>query len=128
VTNREIKAQIHLVFKEIFEDEENYEAAIQESLYSLIEGIDTEVFDLAFDGLIDLIWELILEDKFEEIYKSMPMFKVAIPSLKDFFEGVRRIAMYREGKIGREEVSEILMKVKDERLVSILEFLGEAEV
>lgn len=58
----------------------------------------------------------------------MPMFKVAIPSLKDFFEGVRRIAMYREGKIGREEVSEILMKVKDERLVSILEFLGEAEV
>lgn len=56
------------------------------------------------------------------------MFKVAIPSLKDFFEGVRRIAMYREGKIGREEVSEILMKVKDERLVSILEFLGEAEV
>ena len=36
--------------------------------------------------------------------------------------------MYREGKIGREEVSEILMKVKDERLVSILEFLGEAEV
>jgi len=75
-----------------------------------------------------IIWELILEDKFEEIYKSMPMFKVAIPSLKDFFEGVRRIAMYREGKIGREEVSEILMKVKDERLVSILEFLGEAEV
>ncbi|CAB49090.1 tetratricopeptide repeat protein [Pyrococcus abyssi] len=124
----EIKAQVHLVFKEIFEDEENYEAAIHEALYSLLEGGRGEVFDVAFDGFIDLMWQLILEDKFDEIASNMPMFKAALPELGDFFEGIRRIALYRKGEIGREDVSEIIMKIKDERLVSILEFLGEAEL
>ncbi|AEC51619.1 hypothetical protein PNA2_0703 [Pyrococcus sp. NA2] len=128
VKDRNIRAQIHIVFKEIFEDDENYEAAIQEALYSLVESEDDEVFEVAFDGLIDLLWQLILDDKYEEIYLNMPMFKAALPNLQEFFEGVRRIALYRAGKIGREEVSEMIMKIKDERLVSILEFLGEAEL
>ncbi|ASJ15857.1 hypothetical protein A3L04_01590 [Thermococcus chitonophagus] len=128
VPKGELKSQIHLAFEEIFEDEENYEAAMQECLYALLEAKGTDFFDVAFDGLIDLIWQLMLEDDFEEIYNSMPMFKAAIPEFEDFFEGVRRIALYKDGKVGREEVSEIITKVKDERLVSILEFLGEAEL
>ncbi|AFK21856.1 lipopolysaccharide assembly protein LapB [Pyrococcus sp. ST04] len=124
----ELKAQIHLAFEEIFEDEENYEAAIQECLYAMLEAKGSDFFEVAFDGLIDVIWQLMLEDEFEEIYNNMPMFKAAFPELGDFFEGVRRIALYKDGKIGREEVSEIILKVKDERLVSLLEFLGEAEL
>ncbi|MFA4641203.1 tetratricopeptide repeat protein [Pyrococcus kukulkanii] len=128
VPEGELKSQVHLAFEEIFEDEENYEAAMQECLYALLEAKGTDFFEVAFDGLIDLIWQLMLEDDFEEIYNSMPMFKAAIPEFEDFFEGVRRIALYKDGKVGREEVSEIITKVKDERLVSILEFLGEAEL
>ena len=128
VPRGELKAQIHLAFEEIFEDEENYEAAMQECLYALLEARGTDFFEIAFDSLVDLIWQLMLEDDFEEIYNSMPMFKAAIPEFEGFFEGVRRIALYKDGKIGREDVSEIITKVKDERLASILEFLGEAEL
>lgn len=128
VEDKELIAQIHLAFEEMFEDEENYEAAFHECLYAMINSKDSDFFEIAFDGLVDLIWQAIIDDSFEEIYNSMPMFKVAFPELSDFFEGVRLIALYKDGKAGREDVSAILDRIKDERLLSILEFLGEAEL
>ncbi|AEH25301.1 tetratricopeptide repeat protein [Pyrococcus yayanosii] len=123
-----LRAQLHLAFEEIFEEEDNYEAALQECLYALVESKETEQFEVAFDALIDVVWQLILEDDFELVYRNMPMFAAALPEIKDFFEGIKAIALYKAGKVGREEVTGVLMRVKDRRLLDILEFLGEAEL
>lgn len=124
----QLKAQVHLVFEEIFEEQDNYEAALQECLYAMIEAKEGEYFDIAFDALIDVIWQLMIEDEFEIIYNNIDMFANAIPELKDFFEGVKAIALFKDGKVGREEVSEAVLKVKDRRLLDLLEFLAEAEL
>ncbi|HIP89445.1 MAG TPA: hypothetical protein EYH24_05900, partial [Thermococcus paralvinellae] len=79
-------------------------------------------------ALIDVIWQLMIEDEFEIIYNNIDMFANAIPELKDFFEGVKAIALFKDGKVGREEVSEAVLKVKDRRLLDLLEFLAEAEL
>ncbi|MDK2854395.1 MAG: hypothetical protein PWP49_1752 [Thermococcaceae archaeon] len=123
-----LKSQIHLVFEEIFEDEDNYEAALHECLYAMLCGRGSEYFDVAFDALIDVVWQMMLEDRFEEIYNNIDMFARAFPEMKEFFEGVKAVALYKDGKIGREEVSEYITKIKDRRLLDLLEFLSEAEL
>ncbi|WP_042698532.1 tetratricopeptide repeat protein [Thermococcus sp. PK] len=123
-----LKSQIHLVFEEIFEDEDNYEAALHECLYAMLCGRGSEYFDVAFDALIDVVWQMMLEDRFEEIYNNIDMFARAFPEMKEFFEGVKAVALYKDGKIGREEVSEYITKIKDRILLDLLEFLSEAEL
>jgi len=46
----------------------------------------------------------------------------------EFFEGIKAVALYKDGKIGREEVSEYITKIDDRRLLDLLEFLSEAEL
>jgi len=123
-----LKSQIHLIFEEIFEDEDNYEAALHECLYAMLHGKGSEYFDIAFDALIDVLWQMMLEDRFEDIYNNMDMFAKAFPEMKEFFEGVKAVALYKDGKVGREEVSGYIAKIKDRRLLNLLEFLSEAEL
>ncbi len=122
-----LKAQIHLAYEEIFEDEDNYEAAIQECFYAMLEARGSEYEDVAFDAFIDVIWQLMVEDDFERIYRNMDMFSRGIPEMADFFEAVKAIALYKGGKIGLEKASEAVSKVEDRRLLDLLEFLTEAE-
>lgn len=121
-------AEIHLSFEEIFEEEENYDAALQECLYALLEARNTEYFDVAFDALIDVFWQLFLDDEFEMVYLNADMFAEALPELSDFFRAVKAIALYKDGEIELEEAKEAIEKVKDPRLLDLLELLGEAEL
>lgn len=118
-------AQAHLVYEEIFEDEENYDAALQECLYAMIKS--GEYFDVAFDALLDVIWQLMLEDRFDVIYENMDMFARAFKDLSEFFNGVKAIALFKDGKMEGKEVKEILAKIKDRRLFDLVQLLGEAE-
>lgn len=126
--NNRLGAQIHLVFEEIFEDKDNYEAALHECLYAMLHARDTEYFDVAFDSLIDVLWQMMMEDQFEAVYNNMDMFTNAFEDMREFFEGVKAVALYKDGKIGREEVSEYITKIDDRRLLDLLEFLSEAEL
>ncbi|ACJ15738.1 hypothetical protein, conserved [Thermococcus onnurineus NA1] len=128
VNNSRLLAEIHLAFEEIFEEDENYEAALQECLYAAMSAKGTEYQDVAFDSLIDVIWQLMLDDEFEMVYLHMDMFANAMPELADFFEAIKAIALYKDGKIEAEEASKVIEKVKDRRLLDLLEFLGEAEM
>ncbi|USG99326.1 tetratricopeptide repeat protein [Thermococcus argininiproducens] len=125
--NNQLVAQVHLVFEEIFEEKDNYDAALHECLYAMLYGRDTEYFDIAFDSLIDVLWQILMEDKFDVIYNNLDMFARAFPDMKEFFEGVKVVALYKDGKIGREEVSGYITRIKDRRLLDLLEFLSEAE-
>ncbi|ACS89890.1 MULTISPECIES: lipopolysaccharide assembly protein LapB [Thermococcus] len=126
--NNRLRAQIHLVFEEIFEDKDNYEAALHECLYAMLHARDTEYFDVAFDSLIDVLWQMMMEDQFETVYNNMDMFTNVFEDMREFFEGVKAVALYKDGKIGREEVSEYITKIDDRRLLDLLEFLSEAEL
>lgn len=128
MSNDKLLAELHLSYEEIFEDDENYDAALQECLYALTRAKGTEYYDVAFDALIDVIWQLMLEDDFETVYLHMDMFANALPELKEFFEGVKAIALYKDGRADMEEVRKFIEKVKDRRLLDLLEFLGEAEM
>ncbi|NJE06287.1 tetratricopeptide repeat protein [Thermococcus sp. M36] len=125
--NSRLMSEIHLSFEEIFEEDENYDAALQECLYALMSARGMEYWDIAFDALIDVIWQLMLEDDFETVYLNMDMFASAMPELADFFEAIKAVALYKDGKIDAEEASRAVEKVKDRRLIDLLEFLGEAE-
>lgn len=122
-----LMAQVHLVFEEIFEDEENYDAALQECLYAMLEAREGEYLDITFDALIDVIWQLMLEDKFDVIYENMDMFSNAFEDLREFFDGVKAIALFKDGKIDAEEAKKALGKIKDPRLLDLVQLLGEAE-
>ncbi|WP_461866111.1 tetratricopeptide repeat protein [Thermococcus sp.] len=122
-----LKAQVHLAYEEIFEEEDNYDGAFQECFYAMLEAKNSEYEDVAFDAFIDVIWQLMVEDNFELIYKNMDMFSKGIPEMGDFFEAIKAIALYKDGKIGLEKASEAVSKVKDRRLLDLLEFLSEAE-
>ncbi|HDH44580.1 MAG TPA: tetratricopeptide repeat protein [Thermococcus sp.] len=126
--NNHLRAQIHLVFEEIFEDKESYEAALHECLYAMLHARNTEYFDVAFDSLIDVLWQMMMEDQFEMVYNNMDMFTNAFEDMREFFDGVKAVALYKDGKIGREEVSEYITKIDDRRLLDLLEFLSEAEL
>jgi tetratricopeptide (TPR) repeat protein len=125
---KDLLVEIHLSFEEIFEEDENYEAALQECLYALVNARGSDYEDVAFGSLMDILWQLMLEDDFETVYLHMDMFARALPELSDFFEAVKAIALYKDGKIEGEEASKALEKVKDQRLLDLLEFLGEAEL
>ena len=124
----DLLVEIHLSFEEIFEEDENYDAALQECLYALIHAKGTDYEDIAFGSLMDVLWQLFLEDDFETVYLHMDMFARALPELADFFEAVKAIALYKDGKIEAEEAGKAIEKVKDRRLLDLLEFLGEAEM
>jgi len=120
--------EIHLAFEEIFEEDENYEAALQECLYAMIRSRKTDFENVAFNALVDLLWEFFLDGEFETVYNNIPMFEKALPEMAPFFEAVKVLALWRDGKAEEEEFKEALKKVKDERLLEVLRFLSEAEV
>lgn len=126
--NNRLLAEIHLTFEEIFEEDDNYESALQECLYAMLRARGTEYYDVAFDALVDVLWQLFLEDNFEMVYNNMDMFKNAFPELAEFFEGVKYLALFKDGKAEEEKLKEVLAKVTDRRLLDLLEFLGEAEL
>ncbi|ASJ01039.1 tetratricopeptide repeat protein [Thermococcus gorgonarius] len=126
--NNALLAEIHLTFEEIFEEKDNYEAALQECLYAMLRAKGTEYYDVAFDALVDVLWQLFLEDNFETVYNNIDMFKNAFPELAEFFEGVKYLALFKDGKVEEEKLREIIEQVKDRRLLDLLEFLGEAEL
>ncbi|ASJ03214.1 hypothetical protein A3L09_08080 [Thermococcus profundus] len=126
--DKRLLAEIHLSFEEIFEEDDDYEAALQECLYAMLWARETEYYDVAFDALVDVLWQLFLEDSFDTVYNNADMFSRAFPNLREFFEGVKYLALFKDGKIEEEKVSEILGKIKDRRLLDLLEFLGEAEL
>jgi tetratricopeptide (TPR) repeat protein len=126
--NGRLLAEIHMSFEEIFEEDDDYEAALQECLYALLWARGTEYYDVAFDALVDVLWQLFLDDDFEMVYNNVPMFRDALPDLADFFEGVRYLALYKDGRVEESKLGEIVEKVKDKRLVDLLQFLGEAEL
>jgi tetratricopeptide (TPR) repeat protein len=126
--NDRLLAEIHLSFEEIFEEADYYEAALQECLYAMLRARGTEYYDVAFDALVDVLWQLFLEDSFETVYNNMDMFKNAFPELAEFFEGVKYLALFKDEKVDEEKLKEVLEKVKDKRLLDLLEFLGEAEL
>jgi tetratricopeptide (TPR) repeat protein len=126
--NNALLSEIHLSFEEIFEEDDNYEAALQECLYAMLRGRGTEYYDVAFDALVDVLWQLFLEDNFETIYNNAEMFRKAFPEFGEFFEGVKYLALFKDGKVEEEELRKVLEKVKDRRLLDLLEFLGEAEL
>lgn len=121
-------AEIHLSFEEMFEDDDDYEAALQECLYAMLWARGTEYYDVAFDALVDVLWQLFLEDGFDTVYNNADMFARAFPDLREFFEGVKYLALFKDGKVEEEKLTEVLRKVKDRRLLDLLEFLGEAEL
>ncbi|ASJ06756.1 tetratricopeptide repeat protein [Thermococcus pacificus] len=125
---KDLLVELHLSFEEIFEDDENYDAALQECLYALIHAKGTDYEDVAFGSLMDVLWQLFLEDDFETVYLNIDMFARAFPDMKDFFEAVKAIALYKDGKMSEEEVSKYIEKVTDQRQIDLLEFLGEAEL
>ncbi len=126
--DRRLLTEVHLSFEEMFEDDENYDAALQECFYSMLWARGTEYYDVAFDALIDVLWQLFLDDNFEEVYNNADMFIRAFPDLKEFFEGVKYLALFKDGKVEEEELKKVLEKVEDKRLLDLLEFLGEAEL
>lgn len=125
---KDLLVEIHLSFEEIFEEDENYDAALQECLYALIYARGADYEDVAFGALMDVLWQLFLEDDFETVYLHMDMFARALPELADFFEAVKALALYKDGKIDVDEARKAIEKVKDDRLLDLLEFLGEAEM
>jgi len=124
----DLLVEIHLSFEEIFEEDENYDAALQECLYALVHAKGSDYEEVAFGSLMDVLWQLFLEDDFETVYLHMDMFAKALPELADFFEAVKAIALYKDGKIEVEEAGKAIESVKDPRLLDLLEFLGEAEM
>jgi len=126
--DRRLLTEVHLSFEEMFEEEDNYDAALQECLYSMLWARGTEYYDVAFDALVDVLWQLFLEDDFERIYNNADMFIRAFPDLATFFEGVKYLALFKDGKVEEEELKKVLEKVEDRRLLDLLEFLGEAEL
>ncbi|AHL21777.1 tetratricopeptide repeat protein [Thermococcus nautili] len=128
LNDNELLVEAHLSFEEIFEEEENYDAALQECLYALIRARGTDYEDIAFGSLMDVLWQLFLDDDFETVYLNIDMFINAFPDMKDFFEAVKALALFKDGKIDEEEAKKAIEKVKDPRLLEMLEFLGEAEL
>ena len=128
LNENELLVEAHLSFEEIFEEEENYDAALQECLYALIRAKGTDYEDIAFGSLMDVLWQLFLDDDFETVYLNIDMFINAFPDMKDFFEAVKALALFKDGKIEEEEAKKAIEKVKDPRLLEMLEFLGEAEL
>ncbi|WP_297461383.1 tetratricopeptide repeat protein [Thermococcus sp.] len=125
---KDLHVEVHLSFEEIFEDDENYDAALQECLYAMIHAKGTDYEDIAFGSLMDVLWQLFLDDEFETVYLNIDMFAEAFPDMRNFFEAVKAIALYKDGKMDAEEVSKYLEKVTDERQIELLELLGEAEL
>ncbi|NJE48975.1 tetratricopeptide repeat protein [Thermococcus sp. 9N3] len=128
LNDNELLVEAHLSFEEIFEEEENYDAALQECLYALIRAKGTDYEDIAFGSLMDVLWQLFLDDDFETVYLNIDMFINAFPDMKDFFEAVKALALFKDGKIDEEDAKKAIEKVKDPRLLEMLEFLGEAEL
>ena len=128
LNDNELLVEAHLSFEEIFEEEENYDAALQECLYALIRAKGTDYEDIAFGSLMDVLWQLFLDDDFETVYLNIDMFINAFPDMKDFFEAVKALALFKDGKVEEEDVKKAVEKVKDPRLLEMLEFLGEAEL
>ncbi len=126
--DKRLLSELHLSYEEIFEEDDNYEAALQECLYAMIHAKETEYYDVAFDALIDVIWQLFLDDDFETVYSNMDMFAGAFPELGDFFNGVKALALYKDGKMEEENLGKTIENVKDKRLLELLELLGEAEL
>jgi tetratricopeptide (TPR) repeat protein len=126
--DKRLLSELHLSYEEIFEEDDNYEAALQECLYAMVHARETEYYDVAFDALIDVIWQLFLDDDFETVYLNMDMFAGAFPELGDFFNGVKALALYKDGKMEEEELGKTIEKVKERRLLDLLELLGEAEL
>lgn len=126
--DRELLVEAHLSFEEIFEEYEDYEAALQECLYALVYGRGTDYEDIAFGALMDVLWQLFLDDDFETVYLNIDTFIEAFPEWADFFEAVKALALFKDGKIEDEEVKKAIEKVKDPRLLEMLELLGEAEL
>ncbi|ASJ10126.1 hypothetical protein A3L12_01860 [Thermococcus sp. P6] len=125
---KDLLVEVHLSFEEIFEEYENYDVALQECLYALIHAKGTDYEDVAFGSLMDVLWQLFLEDNFETVYLNMGMFSEALPEMADFFEAVKGLALYKDGKIEAEEMEKLVEKVKEKRLLDLLEILGEAEL
>jgi len=125
---KELLVEAHLTFEEIFEEDENYDAALQECLYAMIHAKGTEYEDIAFGSLMDVLWQLFLDDDFERVYLNIDMFSNAFPDMKAFFDAVKAIALYKDGKIKEEEASKAIEKVSDESQLELLELLGEAEL
>ncbi|WP_297062507.1 hypothetical protein [Thermococcus sp.] len=128
LNDNELLVEAHLSFEEIFEEEENYDAALQECLYALIRAKGTDYEDIAFGSLMDVLWQLFLDDDFETVYLNIDMFINAFPNMKEFFEAVKALALFKDGKIEEEEAKKAVEKVKDPRLLEMLELLGEAEL
>ncbi|WP_297074318.1 tetratricopeptide repeat protein [Thermococcus sp.] len=128
LNDNELLVEAHLSFEEIFEEEENYDAALQECLYALIRAKGTDYEDIAFGSLMDVLWQLFLDDDFETVYLNIDMFINAFPDMKEFFEAVKALALFKDGKIEEEEAKKAVEKVKDPRLLEMLELLGEAEL
>lgn len=127
LNDNELLVEAHLSFEEMFEEEENYDAALQECLYALIRARGTDYEDIAFGALMDVLWQLFLDDDFETVYLNIDMFANAFPDMKDFFEAVKALSLFKDGKIEEEEAKKAIEKVKDPRLLDLLELLGEAE-
>ena len=128
LNDNELLVEAHLSFEEIFEEEENYDAALQECLYALIRAKGTDYEDIAFGSLMDVLWQLFLDDDFETVYLNVDTFINAFPDMKEFFEAVKALALFKDGKIEEEEAKKAIEKVKDPRLLEMLELLGEAEL
>jgi len=128
LNDNELLVEAHLSFEEIFEEEENYEGALQECLYAMIRAKGTDYEEVAFGSLMDVLWQLFLDDDFERVYLNIEMFINAFPDMKEFFEAVKALALFKDGKIEEEEVKKAIEKVKDPRLIEMLELLGEAEL
>ncbi len=128
LNDNELLVEAHLSFEEIFEEEENYDAALQECLYALIRAKGTDYEDIAFGSLMDVLWQLFLDDDFETVYLNIDTFINAFPDMKEFFEAVKALALFKDGKIEEEEAKKAIEKVKDPRLLEMLELLGEAEL
>ncbi|WP_457742740.1 hypothetical protein [Thermococcus sp.] len=128
LNENELLVEAHLAFEEIFEEEENYDAALQECLYALLRARGTDYEDIAFGSLMDVLWQLFLDDDFETVYLNIDMFINAFPDMAEFFEAVKALALFKDGKIEEEDVKKAVEKVKDPRLLEMLELLGEAEL
>ncbi len=128
LNDNELLVEAHLAFEEIFEEEENYDAALQECLYALIRAKGTDYEEIAFGSLMDVLWQLFLDDDFETVYLNIEMFINAFPEMKDFFEAVKALALFKDGRIKEEDLKKAVEKVKDPRLLEMLELLGEAEL
>jgi len=123
--DNEIEINARLVEAEIWAGRNDYARAFKAIRDALLKSIDVsdEIFGLVFDTLVDFIEGLFNEGAYDVVAKNMGAFaELFEDDTAHFFKAVAELARWRKGEDGaKERFDELLQKVENEELRSILE-------